>query len=550
MTGLNRANSSDALRSTNSLETCSGRDAEVSTPNSLDHTQAIAEEEEGTHISPSVSPKSSIALPPRRPKPAPRLWTEPAIVENTLQGLETVIAPSPIQLQAIQSSMSQGMSFVTPSSGSTQRTYGPRTSSRSHERSLSSRRKGSVAELDLGSSTKRMKTVPDTIVDSRTFPLFFTVSSLTFDLAILGSQSFKAGRRTPKTPAIPKDCPTPRAVASDPQLSETRQEMESPLKTPQWDEKSQRRASSMLLPSGLAPLVVPSMPARTPPVPPLEPLNTDLPPPTGTAADADPEKKQTVERKEDPPKVPPKSPRTLLRAFPAPKPGVASSGTPSTSHTANSSISSVSPIETPISALTNATWSPMAQIPSPGLSKTEEELLPVHADPVLLQTRSESPRSVKLPNAKFDRPTEALSPFQTKTTYVLGAPKHSRNNSSSANTVLSDHSVNFPYSQSQHQRMVSESSVMNRGRPMKRGDVSLQRSISRSLKMAFINGSFGELPKGYKRGQLPDAMINNELYGLRRDAEELASSYEILTQLQIANLNQVMPCDWFERQVR
>ena len=57
--------------------------------------------------------------------------------------------------------------------------------------------------------------------------------------------------------------------------------------------------------------------------------------------------------------------------------------------------------------------------------------------------------------------------------------------------------------------------------------------------MAFINGSFTDLPKGYKRGQLPDAVISNEMHGLRRDAEEQASSYEILTQVQIANLHQV-----------
>lgn len=74
---------------------------------------------------------------------------------------------------------------------------------------------------------------------------------------------------------------------------------------------------------------------------------------------------------------------------------------------------------------------------------------------------------------------------------------------------------------------------------MKRGDVSLQRSISRGLKMAFINGSFTELPKGLKRSQAPSALATEELRGLRRDAEEQVSRYEILTQLQIANLNQV-----------
>ena len=317
--------------------------------------------------------------------------------------------------------------------------------------------------------------------------------------------------------------------------------MEPALKTPTWEERSQRRASSMLLPSGLAPLVVPSAPERTPPVPPLDPPKTDLQSPIDSAASSGQSKKTLAGGKEQPPKVPPKSPRTLLRAFPIPRPTLTSSGTPSTSHTANSSISSISPIETPITALTNMAWSPMEQIPSPILPEDEEEISTVQPDQSLLRTGTETPHSLATSSPKPERSREILTSQQPKPFQGTDNLKHSRSNSSLANTISDERYLNsIHHPLGQHQRMISESSVLNRGRPMKRGDVPLQRSISRGLRMAFINNSFTELPKGYKRGQLPDAVISNEMHGLRRDAEEQASGYEILTQVQIANLHQVL----------
>ena len=309
--------------------------------------------------------------------------------------------------------------------------------------------------------------------------------------------------------------------------------MEPALRTPVWDERSQRRASSMLLPVNLAPVVIPSMPPRAPPVLPLEPLKTDF-----QAA----VQRRPAKTLEQPPKVPPKSPRTLLRAFPVPKSSVTSSDTPSTSHTANSSISSIGPTETPMTATTNTAWSPMEQIASPSLLRPESESPIVHSGQSSRQTDREAAVALNDgSNSKDveDRAMEMQPTFLPRNAYTGGSIKHSRSNSSLAATISSSVSSSSTQLQGQHQRMTSDSSVLNRGRPMKRGDVTLQRSVSRSLKMALINGSFAELPRGYRKGQIPYAVLNGELFGLRRDAEEHVSGYEVLTQLQIANLNQV-----------
>ena len=74
---------------------------------------------------------------------------------------------------------------------------------------------------------------------------------------------------------------------------------------------------------------------------------------------------------------------------------------------------------------------------------------------------------------------------------------------------------------------------------MKRGDVSIQRGASRGIKLGLISGAFGDLPKGFNRRQVSSFIPSEELNGLRRDAEEEAFSYNILTQKQIAGLNQV-----------
>ena len=546
MSGLSKINVVAASRSTSSLGMASSREADTPASTiSPNYTQPIAEEHEESYDSTaSVSPKSSAAMsPPPRPRPAPRLWTEPSPTDS-LPGLESVIAPRPVLFAAAQSPRVQSPDLLS-SGGSEAYANVSKFPSNPSGRSLSMRRKGSLAELDLRRATRQMAFVPDTIIDSRTFLPHPEEEVLTQRTATLADQAFKSSsRRTPRTPAINRDCPTPRAVASDPQLTETRQDLEPSLMTPVWDEKSQRRASSMLLPSNLAPLVLSSTIPREAAVILSEPTQVRAQPAQRSPAGSAIAKQDIARLNEQPPRVPPKSPRTLMRAFPAPRPGVTSSGTPSTAHTANSSISSITPIETPIIALTNAVWSPREHIPSPPPPTTPNLSPLMQPDESLEQLDSKSEDVTKASKSEVGvtKKDQSPAPDRPLVLQILNSVRPTRSDSLPIEVDFKAASPEFDHLASQHQRMVSESSVMNRGRPMKRGDVSLQRSVSRGLKMAFINGSFPELPKGYKKGQVNEAIDNEELRGLHRDAEEQVLDYKVLTQLQIANLNQVRIC--------
>ena len=79
---------------------------------------------------------------------------------------------------------------------------------------------------------------------------------------------------------------------------------------------------------------------------------------------------------------------------------------------------------------------------------------------------------------------------------------------------------------------------MNRGRPMKRDEALANRGPTRSANVGVITGQFQDLPQGFRKSQTSFIPVD-ELHGLRRDAEELAGDYKILTQKQIAALNQV-----------
>ena len=539
-TGLNKAIVAEAMQSSTSLGALPTRDTDALVTTTPSYGHAIEEEDEDrAPLSTSVSPKSSvIAIPPSRPKPAPRLWTEPSAAENSLPGLETVIAPSPVQFHPIQTTLPVGLRPGTPSAGKEVKTLASKFSSRSNEGTLSMRRKGSVADLDLGKVEKVRHATEMVSVLRKSFSLLSYDSSPVAEIP--APRGLRNERKISKALTPPKDCLTPRPVASDPQLSETGQDMEPALKTPVWDERSQRRASSMLLPLSLAPLVVPSMPPRTPPIPPLDPLKTDLSPAVATSSPGGSSTQQLIQQVELPPKVPPKSPRTLLRAFPIPRPSVTSSGTPSTSHTANSSISSISPIETPLTALTNAAWSPLDRFPSPARLAAQGESPTVPVENSTQQVESGSATSMHkgaTRNAE-GKTTEAALTFLPRNAFSGKHVKSSRSNSSLAGSTIAIVS-GATQAQRQHQRMTSESSVMNRGRPMRRGDASLQRGISRGLKGAAVDGSFAELPTGYKKGHVTQAVMHDELRGLRRDAEEQASGYEVLARSQIADLDQV-----------
>ena len=86
----------------------------------------------------------------------------------------------------------------------------------------------------------------------------------------------------------------------------------------------------------------------------------------------------------------------------------------------------------------------------------------------------------------------------------------------------------------------SDGFVIDRGRPTKRGDLSLERTLSRSVKNAIlISENFSELPVGLHRIVAMDVMSPEELQSLTRWAESKATTYEILYESHVSNLSQV-----------
>lgn len=171
LTGLNKGKVLDALRSSTSLGTWGTRDDEPTGLTAMGSTtNAVAEEEDnkfhlGKAFSPALATVAS-ASPPPRPKPAPRLWTEPPVTANSLPGLETTIAPRHIVDTMSLSSMSP---IITDSLSGSPETRSPvsRYSSRLRDKPLASRRKGSVPDLELGRSNRRTRAIHESNLDSR-----------------------------------------------------------------------------------------------------------------------------------------------------------------------------------------------------------------------------------------------------------------------------------------------------------------------------------------------------------------------------------------------
>ena len=83
---------------------------------------------------------------------------------------------------------------------------------------------------------------------------------------------------------------------------------------------------------------------------------------------------------------------------------------------------------------------------------------------------------------------------------------------------------------------------MNRGRPYAkrpdRAEISpVQRGINATVRVALFTGTFRELPTGYKKPQVANALPKEELHSLRRTAEYQAASFETLRESQLEELN-------------
>ena len=259
-------------------------------------------------------------------------------------------------------------------------------------------------------------------------------------------------------------------------------------------EKTERRASSMILPHGLAPLVIPANEEYTLPAQAYRP--------------------SAVEEEEIPPMVPPKSPKTLINAFQYPRKTPTSAHSfSSSSHTANSSVTSFSTVDTTAS-------------PKPW------------ATPI----RAHSPlRYATSPSSSSGRPSPV--PWSVYNTSNENLLKHKREQASvdERMTAKPTSGLRFAASSPSHQRGVSASevSIIHRGRPMKRSDASLHRNPSYGSKSSGIAQTASDLPQGMPVCDAINQFSYEERQNLKRQAQEQVARFEILREKDVSDLSKV-----------
>ena len=248
-------------------------------------------------------------------------------------------------------------------------------------------------------------------------------------------------------------------------------------------EKADRRASSMLLPRGLAPLLIPP-------------------------------------KDDSPPQVPPKSPRYLNKASPH------SARTPTSA--SKTPISATSPL-----SMFNVTNSSMTSLSTlEGRSSPKRSPTPKRGD-----TLSKNFISGGIPNERIS-PT----PWSTKDWRGAVSPSKHHRWASSVDEVSipkTPEIVQNGSGLSIHQRGASETSILNRGRPTKRGDLSLKRTASSTLRSLSDGCETISLPEGFKPSDVSEVITIQEMRLLKENAEDQATEFEILHHKDVQMLSKV-----------
>ena len=208
-----------------------------------------------------------------------------------------------------------------------------------------------------------------------------------------------------------------------------------------------------------------------------------------------------------PPQVPPKSPRTESRASPRSKklPHSASSST-STTYSVASPCSTSSPIGSQLYTAQYSSNSSISLLQTPSAEKsTASTIPPVQA------SRVESPSSHQ----------KKGYPLPVRSTSTKGPPPAVR-------------------AQLWHQKGISEVPLIDRGRPTKKGDPSLIRSLSKPLLRSppFSEGHI-DIPRGFKATEAPRKVPDAESRYLKKQADEQVEEFKVLPIKQVSKLTKV-----------
>lgn len=91
-----------------------------------------------------------------------------------------------------------------------------------------------------------------------------------------------------------------------------------------------------------------------------------------------------------------------------------------------------------------------------------------------------------------------------------------------------------------YQRETSEGFVIDRARPMRRGDTSLMHSLSKPmLRSTFCNGDDVEIPTGFNAREASNNVSKADLKILKKQADERVENFEVLSLKDESDLSKV-----------
>ena len=207
-----------------------------------------------------------------------------------------------------------------------------------------------------------------------------------------------------------------------------------------------------------------------------------------------------------PPQVPPKSPRTESRASPRSR---------KLPHAASSSTSTTYSVVPPSSAVDTR---PGRLYMAPESNSSLSLLQTPSADKVPAPS---TPSAQKAPEKSLQSQPKNKYPLPVRSTSNKGPPP----------------TVKAPL---RHQSGMSEPSVINRGRPMKRGDTSLIRSLSKPmLRSPTLGKGYPDIPSGFKATEAPCRVPDAESRYLKKQADEQVEEFKVLPIKQVLKLTKV-----------
>lgn len=251
--------------------------------------------------------------------------------------------------------------------------------------------------------------------------------------------------------------------------------------------------------------------------------------------------KPADEQDDKPPQVPPKSPRTKSRASPRPR-KLLHSATSSTStvysntSAATSTSSLVGRTSPKLKPTPPRVESPFSQ--GSGLNDIKEQgslgsrSIPKHR---LTPPHANSPRSQPCDQNKEELDASIAPGAGLKVGKISVHEKRIKPAEYNSTTEYG-----LGIDKMWYERETSEASVIDRARPMRRGDTSLMHSLGKPmLRSPLYKGEHVEIPTGFSAKEASSNVSEADLKILKQQADERAENFEVLSLKDESNLSKV-----------